>query len=65
MYKAYENFLAIGVTTMYHITECVNKIQINNNNKILPPYIIDTFYLYYKQEENLLGNYGKIYKASQ
>lgn len=40
-------------------------VQINNNNKILPPYIINTFYLYYKSIQKLLDNCGKIQEAYQ
>lgn len=65
IHKAYENFLVIRYIIILHITEYTNKVQINNNNKILLLYMIDAFYLYHKYIKKLLYNYGKIYEANK
>lgn len=48
IHKVYKSFLIIRNITIFKIIKYTNKNQINDNNKILLLYIIDTFYLYYK-----------------
>lgn len=63
MHRAYKSFLAIRYTMIFHITECINEIQINNNNEISLLYMLNTFYLYHKYTKQLSGNCSKMHRS--
>lgn len=65
MHRVHKCSLVIENIMMCYIIKYANIVQINNKNKILLPYIIDTFYLHYKLIQKLLDNCDKIQDAYQ